>query len=64
MSYPCPRCGTTLVETDDDVNDYELEGAQVRHTIKRCREVEAASQLSTGDETMCPPDAGVDPIAR
>jgi len=36
MSWPCPRCGTTLVETDDDVNDYELEGSQVRHTVKRC----------------------------
>ena len=23
MSYACSRCGTTLVETDDDVNDYE-----------------------------------------
>jgi hypothetical protein len=60
MSYACPRCGTTLVETDDDVNDYELEGAQVRHTVKRCEE----SKLSTGDETMCPPDAGSYPTAR
>jgi hypothetical protein len=41
MSYPCPRCGIDLVENpDDEVNDYELEGDQVRHTIKRCREIE------------------------
>jgi hypothetical protein len=25
-----------LVETDDEVNDYELEGKQVRHTVARC----------------------------
>ena len=60
MSYACPRCGTMLVETDDDVNNYELEGAQVRHTVKRCED----AQLSTGDETMCPPDAGSYPTAR
>jgi hypothetical protein len=48
MSYECPRCRTMLVETDDQVNDFELEGAQVRHTIKRCAEVE-----STRAETHC-----------
>ena len=43
MSYECPRCGARLVETDDEVNDFELEGAQVRHTVKRCAEVERAA---------------------
>lgn len=42
MSYECPRCRTRLVETHDEVNDYELEGSQVRHTIKRCDEVQRA----------------------
>lgn len=40
MSWDCPRCGTTLVESEDDVTNYELEGSQVRHTIKRCAELE------------------------
>jgi hypothetical protein len=32
MSYECPRCRTRLVETHDEVNDYELEGSQVNVT--------------------------------
>lgn len=44
MSYPCPRCGTRLVEDpDDEATDCELEGDQVRHTVKRCAEVERAA---------------------
>lgn len=55
MSYPCPRCGTRLVETDDEVNDYELEVAQVRHTVKRCSEIDSLD----GDETELLDDDGV-----
>lgn len=44
MSYECPRCGTRLVETDDEVNGYELEGSQARHTVKRCAEAEKAKE--------------------
>ena len=47
MSHECPRCRTTLVEVDDDVNDYELEGKQVRHTVKRCASAEAG-EVSDG----------------
>ncbi len=36
MSYPCPRCGTTLIESDDEVDHFELEGDQVPHTQQRC----------------------------
>ena len=40
MSYACPRCGVRLVDdAEDPACDYELEGAQVRHTVKRCAEV-------------------------
>jgi hypothetical protein len=46
MSYECPRCGTRLVETDDEVNGYELEGSQARHTVKRCEEMEKAKEPS------------------
>jgi len=49
VSYRCPRCQINLVENpDDEVNDYELEGAQVRHTIKRCAEVERAGCCDHG----------------
>ena len=40
MSYPCPRCGVDLLENPDDEDDYELEGEQVRHTVKRCRGIQ------------------------
>ena len=40
MSYACPRCGVRLVDdAEDPACDYELEGAQERHTVKRCAEV-------------------------
>jgi len=47
MSLFCLRCGTTLVETDDDMNDYELEGKQSRHTAKRCAKRCAEAEVKT-----------------